>query len=346
MSSTHSIPLRQLGKHGPRVPAIGFGLMGLAGAYGQAASEDEGFQILDRAFELGETFWDTADIYRGNEQLIGKWFKQTGKRDEIFLASKGAIMMDGSQFKGVDSSGEYLKHACEKSLARLGVEYIDLYYAHRLNPNTPVEESMRALAELKTEGKIKHIGLCGLSSTALRRAVKIAPVAAVQIEYSPFVREVETGVSGDLAATCRELGVALVCYSPLGRGLLTGSVSNRSDVTQGTDMRAKNFPWFSEENLDANAKLVARFKELADKNGCSSSQLALAWLLAQGDNVFPIPGTRKIKYLEDNVKALDVTLTDEKVVEVREFLEHNELQGYHSVEQAKHFAYVDTKADA
>ncbi|KAL1601763.1 hypothetical protein SLS60_006678 [Paraconiothyrium brasiliense] len=316
------------------------------GSYGQAVSENEGFQILDRAFELGETFWDTADIYHGNEQLIGKWFKRTGKRDEVFLASKGAIVMDDWQFKGIDSSGEYLKDACEKSLARLDVEYIDLYYAHRLNPNVPVEETMRALAELKTQGKIKHIGLCGLSSTALRRAVRIAPVAAVQIEYSPFVREVETEASGDLAATCRELGVALVCYSPLGRGLLTGSVSHRSDVTQGTDIRAKNFPWFNEENLDANAKLVARFKELADKNGCSCSQLALAWLLAQGDNVFPIPGTRKIKYLEENLKSLDVALTDEKVLEIREFLEHNEVQGYRSAEQAKHFAYVDTKEDA
>ncbi|KAJ4291124.1 hypothetical protein N0V90_010322 [Kalmusia sp. IMI 367209] len=345
MSSIKALPLRQLGNNGPEVPAIGFGLMGLCGAYGQAPSEEESFEILDRAFELGETFWDTADMYHGNEDLIGKWFKRTGKRHEIFLASKGAIQMDGMQFKGIDSSGAYLKSACEKNLARLGVEQIDLYYAHRLNPDTPVEETVRALAELQAEGKIKHIGLCEVSSIALRRAVKIAPVAAVQVEYSPFVREVETEASKNLAATCRELGVALVCYSPLGRGLLTGSLSNRSDVSQGTDIRGTNFPWFEEGNLNTNSKVVAHFKDLASKKGGSPSQLALAWLLAQGNNVFPIPGTRKIKYLEDNLKSLDLKLTSEDVAEVRKFVEENELQGYRSIEQAKHFAYIDTKEE-
>lgn len=193
------------------------------------------------------------------------------------------------------------------------------------------------------EGKIKHIGLCEPSSTALRRAIKIAPVAAVQIEYSPFVRDVETETSQHLAATCQELGIALVCSSPLGRGLLTGSLNTQSDLSRDTDVRAKAFPWFSEENLEANVKLVARFKELAEKKGCSTSQMALAWLLAQGDNVLPIPGTTRIKYLEDNIEASTLDLNSSEAAEVRSFLEQNNVQGYHSIEQAKSFSYTDTR---
>ena len=165
----------------------------------------------------------------------------------------------------------------------------------------------------------------------------------MQIEYSPFVREVETETSQHLAATCRELGIALVCSSPLGRGLLTGSLNTQSDVSRGTDIRAKAFAWFSEENLEANAKLVARFKELAEKKGCSTSQMALAWLLAQGDNVLPIPGTTRIKYLEDNVKASTLDLNSSETAEVRSFLERSNVQGYHSIEQAKNFSYTDTR---
>ncbi|KAF1977009.1 putative aldo/keto reductase [Bimuria novae-zelandiae CBS 107.79] len=306
-----TLPLRQLGTDGPRIPAIGFGLM------------EKGLQILGRALELGETFWDTADIYHGNEKLIGKWFKRTGNRQRIFLTSKGAIKMEGMEFKGIDSSEKYLKVECVESLARLELEYIDLDYAHRLNPHTPVKDTMCGLVE----GRIKHINLCEVSSTALRRTVKIAPVAAVQIEYSSFVREVETDTPQNLAATSESWASLL------------------SDTSQGTEVRGKNLPRFNEKNMEANAKFAARFKELADKKHCSARQLVLARLLAQGNIVFPIPGTRKVNYLEDNLKALNVELTREEVAEVKHFLEHNEMQGYRSAEIAKHFAFTDTKTE-
>lgn len=200
---------------------------------------------------------------------------------------------------------------------------------------------------IHSEGKIKHIGLCEVSSTALRRAFKIAPVAAVQCEYSPFVRDLEGESGTNLLQTCRELGIAIVCYSPLGRSLLTGNLSTREAVTaEAGDIRGKDFPWFSEENIDANAKVVGQFKACAEKKGCSASQLALAWIVAQGENFFPIPGTRKIKYLEDNWGALGVKLTKEEVDEVRKFVESTDLAGYRSVPEAKYFAYVDTKEES
>lgn len=202
---------------------------------------------------------------------------------------------------------------------------------------------MRALLELKAEGKIKHIGLCGVSSATLRRAHAISRVSVIQVEYSPFVREIEGDEGSNLMATCRELGIAIVCSSPLGRGLLTGTLTNRESVSGEGDYRGGIFPWFSEENIEANVKLVSQFKAMAERKGCTSSQLALAWLLKQGKDVIPIPGTKKIKYLEENWGALNVDLSDADEKEIREFLEDAELKGYRSVDASKKFSYVDTK---
>ncbi|KAK4942765.1 hypothetical protein LTR10_017525 [Elasticomyces elasticus] len=323
---------------------MGLGLAGMSYGYGTAPSDEERFEVLDRALELGETFWDTSDIYGDNEVLLAKWFRRTGKRDQIFLASKFGIVMGTTGLKGagIDSSAEYCKQQCEASLTKLNTDHIDLYYAHRVNRETPIEETMRALAKLQAEGKIRHIGLCEVSSTTLRRACKIAHVAAVQVQYSAFTREIEYEAGTDLLRTCRELGVAVVCFSPLGRGLLTGTFNTKESVTGPGDLRGSYIPWFSEENLEANAKYVNQFKAFADKKGCTPSQLALAWLLKQGDDIIPIPGTKKMKYLEQNWASLNVELTDEEEAGIRKFLESVELQGHRTAAQAKASEFADT----
>ncbi|KAI0386446.1 putative aldo-keto reductase [Hypomontagnella monticulosa] len=319
--------LHPLGENGPLVPSLGFGLMGLTyHVYGSTSSDEERFKVLDRAFELGETFWDTADLYGDGEELVGKWFKRTGKRDQIFLASKYGFVK-GSKTLEVDSSYEYTKKACDESLKALGISSIDLYYVHSVNPDTPIEETMRALRELQDEGKIKHIGLSMVSSTTLRRAVKIAPIAAVQTEYSVFNRGIEGAAGTHLLAACRELGVAVVVATPLGRGILTADFSQNTNSFEETDMRPRALPHFQGENLDRNVAVVAGFRAFAEKKGCTLPQLALAWLLKQGDDIFPIPGTRKIKYLEDNWGALDVVLSDEEEREIRDFFDSNGIVG-------------------
>ncbi|KAF2105995.1 putative aldo/keto reductase [Lophiotrema nucula] len=340
------VSLRQIGKDGPKVPALGLGLMGLSAAYGEVPNDEERFAFLDRALEQGNTFWDSANIYADSEELVGRWFKRTGKRDQIFIASKFGIVMDGMNFKGIDSSGEYCKKACAKSLERLGVDQIDLFYAHRINTETPIEETMRALAELKAEGKIKYIGLCELSSSTLRRAYKIAPVDVVQVEYSPFVLDIENETGTNLLATCRELGVTVVPHSPLARGIITGTLTGKESVNGAGDLRGKMLPWFSDANIDANVKIAQEWKKLADKKGVTSTQLALAWMIAQGDDLIPIPGTKKIKYLEENWAALDIELTGEEVAEIRAFVESVEPAGYRSIESSRALAYPDTKEEA
>ncbi|KAM0812026.1 putative Aldo/keto reductase [Seiridium cardinale] len=311
--TAQSIPLRQLGRNGPKVPALGFGMLALAGAYGTPPSDEERFEILDNALALGETFWDTADIYRDSEEMIGRWFKRTGKRDEVFVATKFGTVMDGPQFKGMDSSAEYCKKSCYKSLNNLGIDCIDLFYVHGINPDTPIEETMRALVELQSEGKIKHIGLCGLSSNTLRRACRITPVAAIQVEYSPFMLNIEREAGTHLLSTCRELGVSVVCYSPLGRGMLTST--------------------FADNNF-------------SDKKGCTASQLALAWLLKQGNDIVPIPGTKSIKYLKDNLGATHIDLADEEEAEIRKFVEGVQVAGERHAPEGSEYDYVDTKVEA
>ncbi|KAI8949864.1 putative aldo/keto reductase [Xylaria longipes] len=342
--SNNGVPLRKLGKNGPMVPALGLGLMGMSIMYGKAPSDEERFAVLDRAAELGVTNWDSSDLYGDNEELLGKWFKRTGKRNQIFLATKFGFVKGGG-WADIDSSAAYCKMACAESLKALGVDSIDLYYMHRANPDTPIEETMRALAELKAEGKIKHIGLSEISSNTLRRACKVAHVDAVQIEYSPFDLDIEGPAGTGLLKACRELGVAVFAYAPLGRGLLTGAYTSPESVSGEGDMRGLYLPRFAGTNFEANVKLVGQFKALAASKGCTAAQLAIAWLLKQGDDIFPIPGTKKIKYLEENWGALKVQLTNEDEKIVRKFLENADIAGERVGEESKGSCFIETREE-
>ncbi|KAL9080500.1 MAG: hypothetical protein Q9157_000734 [Trypethelium eluteriae] len=339
MSNT-SVPTRKLGKNGPQIPALGLGLMGMSMLYGQPPSDEERFQVLDRALELGATNWDSSDLYGDNEELLGKWFKRTGKRDQIFLATKFGFVKGAPGFSELDSSAEYCKKACAESLRLLGTDHIDLYYMHRANPKTPIEQTMRAMKELKEQGKIKYIGLSEVSSATLRRAEKIVHVDAVQIEYSPFDLDIEGPSGTHLLATCRELGVTTVAYSPLGRGLLTGTLNSKESVSSEGDWRSV-FPRFSDENFDANVKLVNQFKAIADRKGCTAAQLCIAWVMKQGQDIIPIPGTKRIKYLEENWNSLKVQLTDAEATEVRKLVQ-NQVAGHRTIEAALSQCYADT----
>ncbi|GAQ09952.1 aldo-keto reductase yakc [NADP(+)] [Aspergillus lentulus] len=336
---------RQLGKNGPTVPALGLGLMGMSfWVYGSIPSDEERFKVLDRAVELGETFWDTSDLYGDNEELLGKWFRRTGKRDQIFLATKFGFVQGGKPHE-INSSAEYCKKACDASLKRLGVDSIDLYYLHSPNPQTPIEETMRAMVELQAEGKIKHIGVSSVSSATLRRACKIANVVAVQTEYCVFSRDIEGPTGTNLLATCRELGVALVASCPLGRGVITSTFSRGEPVGNSEDKRPKVIPKFLEENRERNVKVASQFASLAEKKGCTVSQLALAWLLKQGNDIFAIPGTRRVRYLEENWGALQISLTDTEEAEIRTFAEQNEMAGGQVPDHRRIIYWVDIVID-
>ncbi|RDW91536.1 hypothetical protein BP5796_02701 [Coleophoma crateriformis] len=344
MAPSTKLETRKLGKEGPEVCALGFGLMGLSVFYGTPGSDEERFKVLDRAFELGEKFWDTADMYQDSEDLIGKWFKRTGKRDEIFLATKFANIVkeeNGEMRFGTDSSPAYVKEACAKSLKRLGIDTIDLYYMHRTDGKTPIEKTVEAMVELKREGKIRYLGLSEISSDTLRRACAVHHIDAVQIEYSPFTTDIEHPSIG-LLKTCRELGVAVVAYSPLGRGFMTGQYRSPADFEEG-DFR-KYAPRFSEENFPKNLKLVDQISELAKKKNCTPGQLTLAWLLAQGDDIFPIPGTKKIKYLEENLGALNVKLSAEEEKQIRSAVDAAEVHGDRYAASMSGALFADTPA--
>ncbi|KAI9842621.1 MAG: Aldo-keto reductase str7 [Thelocarpon superellum] len=313
-----SLPTRPLGKNGPQVTALGFGVMQLSLYNGTIASDDDRFKVLDRAYELGETFWDSADIYADSEELLGKWFQRTGKRDEIFLATKFGNYVDAQGERSVRGDPDYVAQACAKSLRRLGVEQIDLYYCHRLDQTVPIEETVGAMAKLKHEGKVRYLGLSECSSESLRRAYAVHPIAAVQIEYSPFALDIEDPKIA-LLQTCRELGVAVVAYSPLGRGMITGRYKSLDDLEEGDPRRM--FPRFSPENFPKNLHLVEELQSIAVRKQCTTGQLTLAWLMAQGEDVIPIPGTKRITGLEENVAALNVTLSPSEVVEIRKVVE-------------------------
>ena len=320
------LPTRQLGKDGPQVTALGFGAMGLSGFYGATESDEDRLKFLDRLYELGCLNWDSADMYMDNEDLLGKWFAQNkDKREKVFIATKFANLRspDGKSITQ-RSDKAYVKEACAKSLKRLGLPTIDLYYCHRVDGKTPIEETVQAMADLKKEGKIRYLGLSEVSADTLRRACKVHHIAAVQIEYSPFTMDIENPQI-NLLKTCRELGVATIAYSPLGRGFITGAYRSPDDFEEG-DFR-KRAPRFSEENFPKNLELVDHIIALAKKKGCTAGQLTLAWLMRQGDDIIPIPGTKKLKYLEENLGALDVKLSEDEDREIRQAVEKAEVVG-------------------
>jgi aryl-alcohol dehydrogenase-like predicted oxidoreductase len=295
---------RKFGKQGPVVSALGLGCMGMSEFYGPR-NDEQSVATIHEAINLGVTFFDTADMYGvgHNEQLVGRAIK--GKRDSLFIATKfGNVRGNDGSFLGVNGKPAYVKSACEASLKRLGIDTIDLYYQHRVDLETPIEETVGAMADLVREGKVRYLGLSEAGAVTIRKAVKEHTITALQTEYSLWTRDVES----EILPTCRELGITFVPYSPLGRGFLTGRFKSTADMDEN-DFRRKTHPRFQPENLEKNLRIVQAVEQLAAEKKCTPGQLALAWCLSQGEDVIPIPGTKRIQYLRENVQAVNVSLT-------------------------------------
>jgi aryl-alcohol dehydrogenase-like predicted oxidoreductase len=314
--------IRKLGKNGPDVSPLGLGCMGMSYAYGPV-DDAESLRVLRRYVELGGNFLDTAEIYGPykNEELLGKFLREA-PRERLVVATKFGFRFGPDGIRGADSSPENVRRACDASLKRLGVDTIDLFYQHRVDPNVPIEDTVGAMADLVKRGKVRYLGLSEAGPEILRRAARVHPIAALQSEYSLWTREVETN---GVLTTCRELGLTFVPYSPLGRGFLAGAIQKLDDLDPA-DWRRTN-PRFGEQALQANLKLVATVKQLAAAKGVTPAQLALAWVLAQGEDLVPIPGTKRLRYLEENMGALGVALSPAEVKSISDRLAEIDVVG-------------------